>query len=107
MPSTKTPKSQSAPKPLSKNQFGEQDLLEAQTALQAIKAQPSFTRRQLVAALQNDCLDALARGASTSQLTEVLEKLSIPIALSALVNLQRMAKKRSTSPGTPGPVGAT
>ena len=106
MPSIKTPKAPSTPKPPSKNQFDEQDLLEARKAIQAIQPQPSFTRRQFIDALQLDCLNALIRKASTSQLTEVLEKHSVPIASSALVRLQRLAKKRH-SPAEPGSVSTT
>ena len=105
--SSKVPKLASAPKPTSKNRFDEQDLIDARCAIRGIKPQPSFTRKQLLDALQVDFLDALIRGASTSQLTEALSKLSVPLASSALVNLQRLARKRAGSAlGTSGPAAA-
>lgn len=93
--SSKVPKLANAPKPSSKNRFDEQDLIEARSAIRGIKPQPSFTRKEFIDALQADILDALVRGASTSQLTEALSKLSVPLASSALVNLQRLTRKRA------------
>lgn len=96
MPSlSKVLKLANAPQPTSKDRFDEQDLIDARSAIRDIKPQPSFTRKQFINALQADFLDALIRGASTSQLKEALSKLSVPLASSALVNLQRLARKRA------------
>jgi hypothetical protein len=97
-----------------KTWFDEQDAVLAKQAIAAVQPRPVRSRKQLISFLEPDLITAFVQGAMLCQLQTALREHSIPMATSALVKLQRQARKfmapevppRATQPVT-SPVGKT